>query len=70
MENWTLHYKDTVYGVNNGKVTEHIIASGLSMHDALQLQSQGLLFPSVNAARAYIEKTCATREQNNPTDRS
>ncbi|MDD2750717.1 MAG: hypothetical protein PHX24_11610 [Acidithiobacillus sp.] len=57
MQDWILRYKETVYCIANGEVTEHIIASGLSMRDALDLQSQGRLFPTREAARAHIGKT-------------
>jgi hypothetical protein len=59
MQDWILQYKETVYCIANGKITEHIIASGLSMRDALDLQSQDRLFPTREAARAHIGKTGA-----------
>lgn len=54
MQHWVPRYHETVFCITNGKVTEHIIASGLSMRDALDLQNDHNLFRTRQAAKAQL----------------
>lgn len=54
MSNWTPQYKETVYCIVNDTVKEKVVASGLSMSDALCLLEDGHLFPTFKEANEYL----------------
>lgn len=54
-KDWDLEYKQNVYSISNGKIDSHIIASGLSMQDAIELKNQSNLFRSIEEARLKME---------------
>lgn len=63
MKDWKPQYKETVYCIVNGTIKEEIVASGLSMSNALRLLSKGLLFPTIDDAKEYLRKTHEMEEQ-------
>jgi hypothetical protein len=63
MKVWTPQYKETVYCIINGTIKEEIVASGLSMSNALRIQSKGLLSPTIDDANEYLRKTHEMEEQ-------
>ena len=57
MKNWKPKYKDTVYRIINDTIKTEIVASGLSMSDALRLLDSGLLFQTLEDAKEHLRKS-------------